>query len=145
MQTAANLARGSVANKRKSYFGAVVADKRRVIGSGINSNTQHPFLQRHYPRHAGIHAEACAIIHASRHCGDVRGLDLFVTRVFRTGVIAPDSKPCVSCMALMARFGIRRVFFVRNSSVQSLILNKSTEIGPAHKELGSVDILTIKA
>jgi len=140
LREAADLARNSIADKRKSYIGAVIAERNKIIGSGVNSNDPHPAMQKHYPWYSGVHAEAAALIDATRERGDVRGCDLFVTRVYRTGEIASTSKPCKYCMALIALFGIRRVFYVDDGEICVAIVNG----GRGVEEFGSADLIAEK-
>jgi len=122
MKTAVSLARGSIRDKRSTYFGAVVADKKIVIGSSVNIHNAHPRLKWIYPDYCGIHAEAGAIINASRARGDLRDMDLFVMRVHRSCEIHPNSKPCDNCTSLMVHFGIRRVIYLTEARISSITL-----------------------
>jgi len=140
LRRAGDAALASIDDRRKSYIGAVIANKNMVVGQAVNSNDPHPFLRRHYPWYCGVHAEAGAIITATRRYGDIRGLDLFVTRIYRTGEIAPDSKPCSHCMALIAMFGIRRIFFTEGGKIKAMMVNNA-RYDDDYPTLGMMEII----
>jgi tRNA(Arg) A34 adenosine deaminase TadA len=133
LKVAVDTARGSTHIVRKSYFGAVVASKRRVLGASYNLRVQHPSLVRRYPSHCCVHAEAGAMLNAIKEAGDIAGCDLFVTRIFRPGEIAPDSKPCDHCIALMKHLGIRRCFYVYRGDITIMSISRDRDdikLGP---------------
>jgi len=133
LHVAADLARASIHDKRKSYFGAVVARRNVIVGGGVNTNIQHPALRYYYPGYSGIHAEAAAIRDATKRWGDIGGCNLFVTRILRTGEIASSSRPCKYCMVLIALFEIRRVFYIEHGTVQAITVKRddvAESLGP---------------
>jgi len=88
--------------------GCVVASKRKVLGRGWNKNKTHPAANQTYSK--CIHAELAALIGVNTR--DLRGVDLFVARVMRTnGEFIGMSRPCKTCMDMILRSGIRRIYY----------------------------------
>ncbi len=94
-------------------LGAVVAKGNSVISIGWNRNKTHP-KSTHAWKY--IHAEMSALMKAGEKAS---GADLYVARVGRDGVLR-NSMPCPACMALIASYGIKRVFFTNENEWLSI-------------------------
>lgn len=90
----------------RTRHGAVVAKNGRVLGRGHNSYRSHGGQWGGGPLNT-LHAEAAAIRDAVHRGIDVRGTTLYVTR----GNANRMSKPCVSCQALLEKYGISKVVY----------------------------------
>jgi deoxycytidylate deaminase len=86
-------------------LGAVVAKGNKVISVGWNKYRTHP-KSPHPFKH--LHAEIMALF----QCGEeeAKGADLYVYREGKDG-IPRLSKPCKTCMSVIKKAGIKRVFF----------------------------------
>jgi tRNA(Arg) A34 adenosine deaminase TadA len=105
MAYAVDLAYDSVEPNR---HGCVVVRRGKVVGRGWNKSKTHPAATIYHSGH--MHAELSAIV--ATNSDDLRGADLFVSRVYRDKSDTLGlSRPCEQCMSLIRNAGIRRIFF----------------------------------
>jgi len=95
----------------KFHLGAVLAKGKKVISVGFNNDRTHPRMQKFNPDKSyapGLHAE----VHSCMGVPDneLRGADLYVVRVTKTGRIAM-AMPCAICRKFLSDAGVRRVYY----------------------------------
>lgn len=113
----------------RRHFGAILVKNDQIISTGyvgaprgrknctdlgacLREKMQIPRGER-YELCRSVHAEANAIIHASR--ADMIGGTLYLVGVdARTGELVPDANPCAMCKRLIINAGISRVV-IRNT------------------------------
>ncbi|MFA5135331.1 MAG: hypothetical protein WC505_06135 [Patescibacteria group bacterium] len=94
----------------KARVGAVIYRKKAILSAEHNkaiawSNRLAP--QFHKSTSLGIHAEAAAILRART---DLRGAEILVVRIGRTGVLRL-AKPCAWCWLYLQYVGIKSVTY----------------------------------
>lgn len=94
----------------KSSFrvGAVVSDKRYILGRGRNSGKSHTsiFKSRYANEHTLMHAEIDALIRTP----NAYKMDIFVCRIKKDGSRAL-ARPCPLCLYALREKGVNRVFY----------------------------------
>jgi len=103
----------SKSDSRKQH-GALVVKSGRVVGMGINKNTNNPLFvsPEHIKSHCSRHAEVEAIRNARYN---VKGATLYVARVNRQGMDR-NSKPCFRCQKVIRENKIKKVIYTREGS-----------------------------
>lgn len=91
-------------------LGALVCSKDKILGVGFNSLRTHPKSPHFFK---SCHAEFMAIISCSPET--LKGATLYVYRENRKGEVV-NSKPCVSCMTLIQKVGIKKIYFTHECS-----------------------------
>jgi deoxycytidylate deaminase len=94
----------------KQRIGAVVFKGSRILGTGFNQTNRHQSLVKTSSWPGSVHAEVSAIADAIRNYKDVRGADMLVVRLKRTGDMGL-AMPCEACYNVLKSVGIRRVNF----------------------------------
>jgi len=87
-------------------IGAVIMNKRRLIGIGANLIKTHP-IYANGDRWFSIHAEMKALISAD---APVNGCDIYVYRVTANNELAM-ARPCDKCLEVLSEVGIKRVYY----------------------------------
>jgi len=96
-------ARNEANNSPLMYqLGAVIFKGGKMLSSGFN--------------YGSIHAEHSAIRRAKM---DIRGADIFVVRVNKTGFAM--AKPCPNCQLLLKENGIKRAFYSNSNGEIEMI------------------------
>lgn len=94
------------ANGYSNKHGAVIFKGKRILSVGRNKQKKTPLLRRLKYRSCWLHAEADAILKAD---GAAKGANLLVIRIGK--VKLRNSRPCTSCLSLIAESGIKDVFY----------------------------------
>jgi tRNA(Arg) A34 adenosine deaminase TadA len=103
------LSYNSVAPNPGKRMGAVLHRGKKALAYGINSfNKTHP-IQCLLPNKEYLHAEVAALL-KRRHYDDIHSCEMTVYRETGDGKPAM-AKPCAQCQAILAEFGIRRVYY----------------------------------
>ncbi len=96
-----------------SFHGATIVRGSQILLIGHNKGGKtHPKL----PFPVGIHAEFDVIRQAQSRRIDIRGANLWVTRVNKDGV-PMLSKPCKECMKAIFFAGIKMVFYTGDDGI----------------------------
>lgn len=95
----------------KSNHIAIIANKRQIIGIGVNIAHKTSPLSNKYGNQYSIHAEVAAIIDGRQY--DYKGCDIFVFRFRSNGKLAM-SRPCDKCMATIRDFNFRNIYYSDN-------------------------------
>lgn len=99
---AVEIARNS--RERGWRFGAVVVEKKRIIGLGINKlNKTTPLAKGTHTE--TTHAEVAAILSCKRY--NLKNSTLYVARINTQGI--QDAKPCKNCMKIIKKNGIKNI------------------------------------
>ena len=107
----------SFKSKHRVRIGAVISNKRHIVGVGFNKmDKTHPLITSRNPKKK-IHAEVDAIIGVDRRHLD--GATIFVYRELRNGKIG-FCKPCVDCQAILAEVGVRRAIYTDPTQKDSI-------------------------
>jgi deoxycytidylate deaminase len=91
--------------------GAVLINNGQVLSVGYNTNKSSPFLLKNYPK------SLSNTLHAEMDClqgftsGDIRGASLYVVRINPKTLELRNSKPCVSCQALLSNYPLKKVIY----------------------------------
>jgi deoxycytidylate deaminase len=108
---------------------ALVVSKNRVLSVGYNQPKTHPISSETQMQQ--LHAEMDAIVRCpytpvsnpAREKPPLSGAEVIVARVRPSG--KPGlAKPCEVCERLLARLGIRRVFYTINSNYDYVIVDR---------------------
>jgi deoxycytidylate deaminase len=111
-----NLAVNIADTSRHHYYklGAIICKRHDILSVGVNQSCQHPALKSlgYKPWH-NVHAEAAAVMLATRRRIDIRGATMYVGRIRRRGDVGA-SKPCSACTSLLIEAGIKQVVYYDN-------------------------------
>ena len=98
-------------------IGCCAVYKHKIISSGCNSMKTNPAQKRlniyrfDADTPATIHAElSCLLPLMNRKDIDFRDVSLYIYREYKDGELAL-SRPCASCMRLIAELGIRNIYY----------------------------------
>ena len=96
----------------EAWVGAVVVKGGAVLGTGVNCRdtrayAELPWLRRHRPHCASLHAEIDAVLRLRRRCV-LTGCRMYVARMTRDRALA-CARPCGMCMVVLARYGLAEV------------------------------------
>lgn len=110
----------SISDFDRVHIGCVVTyGNHRIISSGCNSNKTHPLQkQLNKERFAldsthSLHAEVSALLPLMKDDIDFGRVELYTHRNYKDGHLAM-ARPCPSCMKLIKRLGIRRIWYTTN-------------------------------
>lgn len=98
----------SLANESQMRFklsAAIVCKKGKLLGKGFNSNKTHPKFGSKAPFYT-IHAEGSAIIDCVRNRLIQHAHTIYV---YRKNFLT--AKPCHTCMEMLKKIGIQRIFY----------------------------------
>lgn len=94
---------------RPHRLGAVLYNRGRIVGKGLNRLRSHPLQAKYNPFSIRLHAEISAIINGLRtNPGDVEGASIAVSRVSRKGTFG-CSYPCEHCLPALLEANVRRI------------------------------------
>lgn len=100
-------------------IGAVVFTKKNIISVGYNHLFKtHPIFNK-INNLKTLHAEASAILGA-RHL-NLKGASIAVYREHKDGTLA-QAKPCKDCEELLRLYGIEKVYYTNNGTVETMKL-----------------------
>lgn len=103
------LSYNSVAPNPGKRMGAVLHKGNKALAFGINSfDKTHP-IQCHLPHKEFLHAEIAALL-KRRYYDDIHSCEMTVYRETGDGCPAM-AKPCAQCQAILAEFGIKKVYY----------------------------------
>jgi deoxycytidylate deaminase len=104
----------------RARVGAVIANKKQILSSGINQMRGFKFCptDRKWPN--SLHAEQDAILKLlnSRKCNQLIGSTIFISRILRSGKPG-NAKPCKICEQLIKAVGIKKVVYTTETGVKS--------------------------
>lgn len=102
------------------HIGTVVANGKRVISTGFNSNKTRP-LQHQYNVYRGFddyensiameHSEIAALSHLIGKEIDWSQVTLYIYRELKDGTKA-CCRPCKACMKLIKDLGIKKIYYI---------------------------------
>lgn len=95
----------ALSSKEKHRHGALVVNKGRVLGYGINVRKNDPNICSFPLLESGIHAEVAAIKRANT---SLEGATIYVARINKSGQPL-FSKPCERCQAAIEKAGIKKI------------------------------------
>ena len=101
--------------------GAVIIRGGKVIGRGYNTHRSRARIMRqvlHQPALASMHAEVAAVL----SCNRLRGSTILVARVSHGDVALGNAKPCVHCLKILAKSGVRRIIYTTGGTPSAPIL-----------------------
>ena len=112
----------------KFKIGCVIVDKHRIISSGCNSDTKcHPIQREIDLKHFNVeclgklHAEAASIIPLLKYNVDLSRATLYTYREHKDGTPA-NARPCIRCMELIKKYGIRKIKYTTNDGYATEII-----------------------
>ena len=107
----------STLSDHRQKLGCAVVYKHRVISTGYNSHTKCHSLQARLDKErygqdtpGRLHAETAALLPFIQNNINLSGASIYIYRQHKDGSLA-ISKPCPSCMKLIKRCGIRRIYY----------------------------------
>lgn len=112
-------------------LGCVIARKRRVLSRAHNVYKTDPVLGVGY--HGYFHAETKAIKNAINSGHDLIGATAYIYR--ENGLLA---KPCKHCMALLIKYGLKKVIFTSNHNLVEYITLEDYYDTHPRKEMSSM-------
>lgn len=99
-------------------IGSVVVKSGRVLSVGYNEKKIGPRVIASGYKHT-LHAELSACLGLSE-C-DLRGATLYNWRETKHGRMT-QSKPCEVCQNVLRRFGVRKVYYTTDASLEVMVL-----------------------
>lgn len=104
-------------------IGAVLVDKGRVVSVSCNLSKSHP-VQARLNKLRFIDDKCLNHIHAETAClllykGKLKKPELYIYRVKNDGKVGM-SKPCKACQELIRQYGITKVYFTTEQSIEKL-------------------------
>jgi len=94
--------------KHRVRIGAVITNKKQIVGVGFNKmDKTHPLITGRNPKKK-LHAEVDAIIGIDRR--NLEGGTIYVYRENLNGEVA-ICRPCVDCQAILEEAGIKEVYY----------------------------------
>ena len=117
-----------LSNHQKSRLGAIVYNKHKIISSGYNSSTEVDRVQaeldiaRYNCYCPGkIHAETSALLPFIKRNIDIRGAELYVSRLKKDNSHGM-ARPCPSCMRLIRKCGIKRIHYTTDDGFATEVI-----------------------
>lgn len=104
-----------------TYLAAVIVKGGKIVSIGRNKPKLNLFTlyNAHHKNIVSTHAEIDAILRARKKI-DLRGADMYVARVKRTGECGLAA-PCDMCRKAIQQYGIRRVFYTNEQEGYGLL------------------------
>ena len=104
----------------RARMGAVVANKSRVLSTGINEVRYYRSCPTPRKWEDSLHAEQSAILKLlnSNRQHELIGATVFISRISRSGT-PMLAKPCEYCQELIKAVGIKRVVYTTEDGVES--------------------------
>ena len=90
---------------------AVLVRGGSILSKGFNKPKRNMLVDK-YKHHKGcnIHAEVSAILNVRKKI-NLLGSKIYVARKKKLDGLSGNSRPCISCQAILKRYGIKKVYY----------------------------------
>lgn len=120
---------------RNAQLAAMIFYKGRIISIGYNQKKSHPMAAKFSknPDAIFLHAEVDAVIKALKKLSEaeLKRATLIVARVKTDEngkLVFGMAKPCPGCSKCIAAYGIRKVIYTENSTVEELMYSVKEKV-----------------
>lgn len=103
----------------KSLHGAVIVRGGKNLSVGINKPQRNVFVDMNSIHDETTqHAEVSSLLQI-RNKIDLTGCKIYVVRITKDGILSL-SKPCISCSRVLAKYGIKKVYFSTDNGFETM-------------------------